>query len=420
MSFNIEEEKENNILTKKHILLCITDNYTYNEELDYLKNNFCGNVFTNIESFNNYEYYSNTILFICGNVNNILNQINLINIEFINIIKEFSTNYDNNDNYLLISSSEVPINIYNVGLYFRQLFNSNKNYYNAITNEHEFQSLTESNKIGNAFRKGIYLTKVNKEENDIKFKLLRCSTNLNGPTDNLRSTDNEIVNKVNTMARYFFEYNTDLNHILAQTYHNSVVFNGKINKEKKAKISKHSDKTKDMPKNGIIAFCSFYENFTNNKFVGDKYKSIKKYNNDYYYKNATILTKLRFRLKKEVTDKNFKEKFEVTLYPNSVLLIPLSTNRYYTHEIVPSNLDINTIPTRMGYVIRCSNTDAIYKNNQTYIVKNNKYIKLKDSTDEEIEELKKMYLKENLTTEKVYYNNFYFSLNNGDYKKPIV
>ena len=92
-----------------------------------------------------------------------------------------------------------------MGIYFRNFFDPNINYFNLINDAHQFQTLKESNKQDNAFRKGIYLSQVEEIGDEIKFKLLRCSTNLNGPTDNFRAIDNEIVNQVNTVAESFFE-----------------------------------------------------------------------------------------------------------------------------------------------------------------------------------------------------------------------
>jgi hypothetical protein len=95
-------------------------------------------------------------------------------------------------------------------------------------------------------------------------------------------------------------------------------------------------------------------------------------------------------------------------------------NRLYTHEIVPPHISIDKMPTRMGYVIRCSKTDAIFNcnNNQTYIMNDNKLIKLEKPTEDDIKKLKELYADENLTDKVVEYNNIYFSLNDGDYTKP--
>ena len=53
-----------------------------------------------------------------------------------------------------------------------------------------------------------------------------------------------------------------------------------------------------------------------------------------------------------------------------MFIMSLEMNRLYTHEICPSCLPMDLIPLRLGYVIRCSKTKAIYKENQTYIIDN--------------------------------------------------
>lgn len=396
---------ENKLLTKKHLLL-YDQSSQINEDLQYVLENFCGTVITDLQLANG---TNDAILYMCGDTSKFV--INYDKFENIRIIKELSINYDGVPfNYELISVGQIPINIYNVGVYFRRYFDSpdDSTYYNRIVNEHQFQSLTESNKPSSAFRKGIYLTPVTKKDDGIHFKLLRCSTNLSGPTDNFRSTDNEIVTAVNNISRSLFSEQVELNHVLAQTYHNLT-----DTKERKAKISEHSDKTKDMPKNGIMAFCSFY-NFNNDM------SNISRDEFDYCYKNTSILTRLRFRLKKEAYDTGLCHKFDITLYPNSVFLMPLSTNRLYTHEIIPSALPIDKIPTRMGYVIRCSSTEALFANGQTFIIKDGISHPLEEPTDKGVARLKSLYYKENSTIENISYDGFYFSLNRGDYTMPML
>ena len=396
---------ENTLLTNQHIFLYEEQ---ANDEVTYLKNHFCGQVYS-VNNFIPNKNYKNTMIYLCGDIKRILEKFDL-STTISNIIKELSTNYDGVESNV-ITLGEVPINMHNVGVYFREFFNSDKDYYQSIVDEHEFQALTQSNKPGTAFRKGIYLTKVKEESGEIKFKLLRCSTNLDGPTDNFRETDNEIVDKVNRVSQFFFKDTIKLNHVLAQTYHNSEV----DGKQKKAKIAEHSDKTKDMPKNALMAFCTFYKDFK-------EIKGVSKCGYDYCYgKNNSILTVLRFRLKNEVTDKSLTKQFDITLYPNSVFLMSLHTNRLYTHEIIPSTLSVDKICTRLGYVVRCSNTDAVFKDNQTYIRKHGHDFKLEEPTKEGIKELQELYYKENTTIETVdYEDKFYFSMNNGDYMKPIV
>ncbi len=382
-------EFENNLITNKHVLIHGNkNNLLDHQEFDFILSNFCGRVMdiNNLEKINNDD-----LVFFCGDFSSFKNiERNIF------VIENLTYNYIETTNVQLINSANVPINVYNVGLMFRNFFDPTINYFEKITKEHEFQTLTESNKISNAFRTGIYLTPIIEKNNVIEFNLLRCSSNLNGPTDNFRETDHIIVNKLNETIKYYFDKPVILNHILAQVYHNS----SQNGVDKKAKIKDHSDKTKDMPREAVMAFCSFYQNY-NSSF------------------DPSVLTKLRFRLKPEVPH-ILKEKFDVILYPNSVFLMSLTTNRLYTHEIVPSSLPIDKIPTRMGYVVRCSNSKAIYKDDKTYLVKDNKLIELIEPTNENVSKLKNLYYKENMFCDVVYYDETNFSLNSGDYLKPNV
>lgn len=335
------------------------------------------------------------------------------------IIKELSYNYETHDKakIQLIALGQAPVIIHGAGVYFRHFFN-NDDYFHQVKTEHVFQHLTESTKPSTALRKGIYLAEVSKEETEEKkdvlhYRLLRCSSNLTGPTDNFRATDHKIMQALNEAANNVFEKKAKLNHVLAQVYENKKTTGAKT-KETKAKIKAHSDKTKDMPKDGLIAFCTFYEK-TN--FQQLKPSSTDRY--DWCYKQVSGLTKLYFKLKKTVSNETLKKEFSITLYPNSVFLIPLSTNRLYTHEIRPSLLNIDRIPTRMGYVVRCSKTEALFMNNQTYIKENGALIKLEQMTKETLANLRNIYFEENRTENRVEYGKVHFSMNSGDYQKPI-
>ncbi len=401
-------DTENVLLTNKHILLCLDmDDIDlepmYQERFNYIKTHFCGQVILNqIIPMN---YTDDTLIYACGNINLMQSQFQIKST--ILVIQELSSNYGIYDHWL-ISIDEVPINIHNTGVYFQNLFEYGKDYFKAITNEHQFQSLTESNKPDMAFRKGLYLTHVEPIDDSLQFNLLRCSSNFSGPTENFKSTDHEIISEINGMSQHFFSNPAKVNHTLAQIYENHVIYDDAKGQhlEKKAKIKAHSDKTKDMPRNGLIVFCTFYQN----EWHHFDEKS-----------DPNIFTKLRFRLKPMVTDDNCQKLFDIVLYPNSVFMIPLSTNRLYTHEIVPSQCSISKIPIRMGYVIRCSKTQAVFKDHQTYLVDDQgKYLKLVDSTEEGVRNLKDIYLKENKTDELITYEQTLFSLNQGDYQQPIV
>jgi hypothetical protein len=327
----------------------------------------------------------------------------------------------------------VPINVNNVGVYFRNCFATNRDHFNLISTEHQFQQLTESTKESKAFRTGIYITKVSQTEEGRSFNLLRCSSNFTGPTDNIRPADECIITKANNLAKHFFHQGTELNHVLAQIYNNHYADSGYGDensigkrKEKKAVIKAHSDKTKDMPRNGLMAFCTFYKDYSNDSFSDPKFRRAKQTDPfDFCYNEVSILTKLRFKLKEMVTDSNLAKGFDVTLYPNSMFIMSLSSNRMYTHEIVPSPLPIDKIPVRMGYVIRCSKTTAVFKDGFMHIVVfdsdgTRTLVKMQNPTPENVGAIKELYFRENATDNLIDYGTVLFSMNAGDYTPPII
>jgi hypothetical protein len=406
---------ENAIAKHKNVLIVLWENTEMPAELDYLIQHFCGQV---LYQFPN-EVIENQSLryYFCGNAA----ALQATSLPFLYLVAEFTTHHEHLDtkNTEIISLGKVPIVLSKAGVYFRNLFGEG-DYFNRIKSEHVFQELTESNKASKALRKGIYLTEILKEitqNNDeiLHYRLLRCSSNFTGATDNFRATDKEIMHLLNESAKQVFEQPTQLNHVLAQIYENRVNTNDKERtKEAKSKISAHSDKTKDMPKEGLIAFCTFYDTAD---FERLRLTNTNRF--DWVYKQATALTKLHFKLKNTVQDDTLEKEFTVTLYPNSAFLIPLSTNRLYTHEIRPSMLNIDQIPTRMGYVARCSNLEALHMHNQTYIKTASELVPLEQMTDESLENLRHSYVEENKTEKMVEYGKVHFSMNSGDYEKPI-
>lgn len=391
---------ENEISRDKNILVVLQEDIELSKQ-------FCGTV---VHSFADIQgELAGKRIYVCGDVSGITDKFGPLY-----IIKERASNYENLTGHHLITLGEVPIVISNAGVYFRQLFTGN-DFFEQVKSAHAFQELTESNKSSKAFRKGIYLSKVTKDEQDIlHYHLLRCSSNLTGPTDNFRPIDHQIIDRLNEEVKYVFKHKTDLNHVLAQIYENKVRTDGS-NKEAKAKIKAHADKTKDMPREGLIVFCTFYDNLdlkhlqapANNPF-------------DRTYKDVTGLTSLHFKLKDSVQDATLEKEFTVTLYPNSVFMIPLSTNRLYTHEIRPSMLNTDMIPTRLGYVVRCSDLEAQYINDQAYIMDNGSLIALEPMTVEGQEELRNSYREENISAAIINYGTVHFSMNAGDYERPIL
>ncbi|MFE0651149.1 hypothetical protein ACFVZH_21435 [Streptomyces sp. NPDC059534] len=331
------------------------------------------------------------------------------------VIRELSHGYreDVDGPWPLVGLGRVPLRVHGAGVYYRRFFDLDADHFGGIRAEHAFQSLTESTKPGSAHRSGIYLTPVTRNGDELHFRLLRCSTNLSGPTDNFRPTDTRIVEALNHEAATVFRDHAPLNHVLAQIYHNTLATAER--KQSKAKISAHADKTKDMPVNGIMAFCTFYDRL-------DPLRPLAEDAFDYGVKGASGLTRLHFRLKEPTAERDgaaLPPQFSLTLYPGSVFFMPLSTNRLYTHEIRPSALDAELLPTRLGYVVRCSSTEAVHKNGRTFLKAAGDPVRLEPPTPDGLDDLRRLYAEENRTSSFIDYGDrFLFSMNTGDYVAP--
>lgn len=314
-----------------------------------------------------------------------------------------------------VGPGRVPVRVHGAGVYYRRFFDPGADHFGRIRAEHAFQSLTESTKPGTAHRSGIYLTPVTENGEELHFRLLRCSTNLSGPTEGFGPTDTAIVEALNREAAAVFRDQAPLNHVLAQIYHNTAATAGR--KQSKARISAHADKTKDMPVNGIMAFCTFYDGLDGLRpLAGDAF--------DRGVKNTSGLTRLRFRLKEPTGEHDggaLPEQFTLTLYPGSVFFMPLSTNRLYTHEIRPSSLDAARLPTRLGYVVRCSSAEAVHTNGRTFLKAPGGPVELGPPTPAGMDELRRLYARENRTSSFIDYGDaFPFSMNMGDYLAPRI
>ncbi|MFD8742327.1 hypothetical protein [Streptomyces sp. NPDC059616] len=357
-------------------------------------------------------------VYLCGDVSGI-SAGQLRSADRVFVVRELSQGYHEDDGrpWTLVELGRVPLRVHGVGVYYRRFFGLDADHFGRIGAEHEFQSLTESTKPGTARRSGIYLTPVTQNGDELHFRLLRCSTNLSGPTESFGPTDTGIVEELNREAAAVFRNQAPLNHVLAQIYHNTLATAER--KQSKAKISAHADKTKDMPANGIMAFCTFYDRL-------DKLRPLAEDAFDYGVKGASGLTRLHFRLKDPTAEHDgvaLPAQFTLTLHPGSVFFMPLSTNRLYTHEIRPSSLDAELLPTRLGYVVRCSSAEAVHKDGQTYLkaAGDGDLVKLGPPTPEGMDELRRRYAEENRTSSFIDYGDeFLFSMNSGDYVAPRV
>lgn len=404
------ERMEARIRSTNNILLVLSQI----EDRGLLKD-FCGSVIPADDISSSSPGFSGKTVYLCGEISK-ASALGLEAAERVFVVKEFSHGFNEGSgggNWELVEAARVPILVHGVGVYYRRFFDPGLDYFNRICTEHTFQSLTESNKPGKAHRTGIYLTPVERNGEDLHFRLLRCSTNLAGPTENFRANDRHIVDALNQEASFIFQDHALLNHVLAQIYNNTAA--GAEQKQSKATISAHADKTKDMPANGIMAFCTFYDQLEKLRpLTNDAY--------DYGYKETSGLTRLRFRLKEpglERAGSSLPSQFTVTLYPDSVFFMPLSTNRLYTHEIQSSTLDAGRLPTRLGYVVRCSSAEAVHKNGCTFLKLDRNLVQLEPPGPEGVEDLRRLYAEENKTEAFIEYGDkFRFSMNQGDYLAP--
>ncbi|MEV7022436.1 hypothetical protein [Kitasatospora sp. NPDC093558] len=379
---------------------------------DDLIRDFFGSVITPEDLASGSADLAQKTVYLCGDISRISGR-QLQAAARVFVIRELSHGYreDVDDAWTVVDLGRVPVRVHGVGVYYRRFFEPGADHFGRISAEHEFQSLTESTKPGSAHRSGIYLTPVTQDGDELHFRLLRCSTNLSGPTESFGPTDTRIVEALNREAAVVFRDHAPLNHVLAQIYHNTLATAER--KQSKAKISSHADKTKDMPANGIMAFCTFYDGLDKlQPLAGDPF--------DYGVKGVSGLTKLQFRLKGD-GDGVLPAQFTVTLYPGSVFFMPLSTNRLYTHEIRPSALDAELLPTRLGYVVRCSSAEAVHRDGETYLKRAGDLVKLGPPTEEGMDELRRLYAEENRSSSFIDYGDqFLFSMNAGDYRAPRV
>ncbi|WP_030721330.1 hypothetical protein [Streptomyces sp. NRRL F-2580] len=355
-------------------------------------------------------------VYLCGDVATIHSGL-LDTAERVFVVRELSRGYreDADTPWALVGLGRVPVRVHGAGVFYRRFFELDDDHFGRIRAEHAFQSLTESTKPGTAHRSGIYLTPVEQNGDELHFRLLRCSTNLSGPTEGFRTTDTRIVEALNREAATVFRGHAPLNHVLAQIYHNTHATAER--KQSKARISAHADKTKDMPVNGVMAFCTFYDGL-------EKLRPLAEDAFDYGVKRASGLTRLHFRLKEPIEERDgvaLPPQFALTLYPGSVFFMPLSTNRLYTHEIRPSTLGAEMLPTRLGYVVRCSSAEAVHKDGHTFLKTAGDPVKLGPPTPEGMDELRRLYAEENRTSSFIDYGDaFLFSMNTGDYVAPRV
>lgn len=458
---------ENSLLTRKHVCLCASVHFTPTKllaarhirasTLEFVAKRFCGVVVDTLRDVTTWS--TGTLVYVTGDLSVAMCEVmelmatpaTATMVRQVLIVDDLSygdmpTMPPDAKSLPLkrITVGQVPINMHGIGMYVRHAFGDTSpttDIFTRIAAEHKFQELTDSNKPNVAFRTGIYVTRVTEAttkktaatataaaatSRELNFHLLRCSSNFSGPTDNLRATDDEILAVCNEFGHdYFSDTSQALNHVLAQIYWNHTDKDGT---DKKAAIKAHSDKTKDMPRNALMAFCTFYRHFHGDRFTDAKLAANCTRSTsdefDWVYRGTSVLTRLRFTRKSDLASAPeaawMPAKFDVVLYPNSMFLMSLVGNRCYTHEIVPSVLPVAVLPTRLGYVVRCSKTLALHVDGVAHIMVGKEAIKMEPPTRDSVHLVKGLYVKENATSDVVTYPTVLCSLNSGDYDAPIL
>mgnify|MGYP002382187724 CR=1 FL=1 len=84
-------------------------------------------------------------------------------------------------------------------------------------------------------------------------------------------------------------------------------------------------------------------------------------------------------------------------------------------------LEAGLLPTRLGYVVRCSNAEAVHTGGHTFLKLDKERVPLAPPTPEGMYELRRLYAEENKTQAFIDYGDkILFSMNEGDYIAPRI
>lgn len=375
--------------------------------MSYVKQNFCGRVISLLEEMPAFKV--SQLVFFAGDKEHAPAPS-----PHLFVVQEYSTGFTGEEEgVLFVRLGQLPLNIHGLGVYWPEFFVSCQDWVSTIEAEHDLAPLQEGDKANFAIRKGCYVTAVTEEEQQLRFRLLRCSTNFGAPTENIRATDMAILKTLNELAPAFFKNCATLNHELIQVYRPRL----SEKKEQRASIKPHSDKSEDFSARSVIAFCSFYEGYRGKGFPNrPEWKPRHPF--DWVYRETSILTRLVFRSKTSSSSR--PDSFEVVVHPGSIFMIPEEVNRQYVHEVKNSVLPIDKYATRLSVVARCSRAEAVFREGMTLLqTASKKYQPLHAASPEDVALLKQLYLQENTQVPQVIYPfPLLFSLNRGDYMKP--
>jgi hypothetical protein len=380
---------ENELLTDVHILLYAhvkPASKLLGAEFMYLKLHFCGKVVENVREI---KRSINTIIYFCGNA--LRSPLDAF------VIKELSYNITTQST---VSLGAVPINISGAGIMFRRFFTKDC-IFSEITNDRAFKQVTENCGSEKIAHTGLFLSPVERHRDGLKYYIQRSRMVCSEPLSCMKTIDAEITSLVNVSVNSFFKSKVRFNHIFADLHSPA--------ENRKYKPFNKSENTKDMHADALIAYCTFYKDYDGLDFIR---QSSDDSIFDCAYGGTSIFPKMRFKLKRDAPlDKYMRNSFTVTLYPNSLFVISLSTNRFYTHEVIMPNTKKLT---RVNYTLCSSKTWVLFRN-RPYIYENGILTRMDKIGGERLEELCS---KENNSSIKIDYPNVYCSLSEGDYKEP--
>lgn len=132
-------------------------------------------------------------IYACGDIRLLGDEL-----EGVRVIRELSTHFEEKAQAVeVIGVGRVPLSVHGAGVPYPRFFDA-PDLFDRVRGEHTFQNLTESTKRSTALRTGIYLTDVARAvtadgREVLRHRMQRCSSNFDGPTDNLRATDRSIL-----------------------------------------------------------------------------------------------------------------------------------------------------------------------------------------------------------------------------------
>merc|ERR1719197_1663567 len=111
------------------------------EELAFVVENFFGTVFSSAEEFCRAPFDAPVPLYVIGDAKAIMAKVDGKKTECVKVVSNLSHSVDTGSKWEMITSGQVPMNMHGVGVFFRQVFGDDTDYFGRIHDEHAFQDL---------------------------------------------------------------------------------------------------------------------------------------------------------------------------------------------------------------------------------------------------------------------------------------